>query len=104
HDALARLWQVILAVVLRVAGWAITLLGFIMVGAGVSSDSMLLIGFGGLIMLSSPVAAILGVGQGAAAIRARGDHMIIATIGLLLSAFQIAAIGALVTFSCFPND
>jgi len=104
QDARAHLWQAILAIVFGVAGWAITLLGFIMVGAGVSSDSMLLIGFGGLIMLASPVAAILGVGQGAAAIRARGDHMIIATIGLLLSAFQIAAIVGLVTFSVLLND
>ena len=58
---------------------------------------------GGLILLVSPLAAVV-------AIRSRGDHIILATIGLLLSAFQIGAIIGLVTFSVlteqlapFPN-
>jgi phage FluMu protein Com len=104
QDARAHFWQAILAIVFGVAGWGIALLGIIVASAGASSDSIVMIGFGGLIMLVSPVAAIVGAGQGAAAIRARGDHMIIATIGLLLSAFQIAAIIGLFTFSVLLND
>jgi hypothetical protein len=96
--------QAILAIVFGVAGWGIVILGFIMVGAGVSSESVVLIGLGGMIMLASPLAAIVGAGQGAAAIRARGDHMILATIGLLLSAFQIGAVVGLFTFSILLND
>ena len=59
---------------------------------------------GGLILLVSPLAAVVGAGQGAAAIRTRGDHMILATIGLLLSAFQIGAVIGLVTFSVLLNN
>ena len=65
---------------------------------------MVLIGIGGLILLVSPLAAVVGAGQGAAAIRTRGDHMILATIGLLLSAFQIGAVIGLVTFSVLLNN
>jgi len=104
REARAHLLQAILAIVLGVAGWGIVILGLILVGAGESSESVILIGLGGLIMLASPLAAIVGAGQGAAAIRARGDHMILATIGLLLSAFQIGAVVGLFTFSVLLND
>src|SRR5262249_22223483 len=86
QEARAHLWQAILAIVFGVAGWGVALLGIILAGVGVESESMVLVGLGGLTILASPVAAVLGAGQGAAAIRARGDHMIMATIGLLLSA------------------
>jgi len=104
QEARAHLWQAILAIVFGVAGWGVALLGIILAGVGVESESMVLVGLGGLTILASPAAAVLGAGQGAAAIRARGDHMIMATIGLLLSAFQIGAIIGLFTFSVLVNE
>jgi len=103
QDARAHFWQAILAIISGVAGWAITLFGLILIGVGVESDSMPLVGVGGLVILASPVTAIAGVGLGASAIRTRGNHMIMATIGLLLSAFQIGVIIGLTTFSLFLN-
>src|SRR6266851_3591312 len=103
QDGRAHFWQAILAIISGVAGWAITLFGLILIGVGVESDSMPLVGVGGLVILASPVTAIAGVGLGASAIRTRGNHMIMATIGLLLSAFQIGVIIGLTTFSLFLN-
>jgi hypothetical protein len=104
QEARAHLLQSILALVLGVAAWAVVVAGMIVIGVGASSESMVLIGVGGLILLVSPLAAVAGAGQGAAAIRTRGDHMILATIGLLLSAFQIAAVIGLITFSVLLNN
>lgn len=103
QDSRAHLWQAILAVVLGVAGWGITLVGIVLIGIGVESDSVPLVGIGGLVLLGSPLTAVAGVGLGACAIRTRGNHMIMATIGLLLSAFQIGVIIGLTTFSVFLN-
>jgi hypothetical protein len=104
QDARAHLLQAILALVLGIIGWVVVLLGIIVIGVGASSESVVLIGVGGFILLVSPLAAVFGAGQGAAAIRTRGDHMILATIGLLLSAFQIGAVIGLVTFSVLLNN
>jgi hypothetical protein len=104
QEARAHLLQAILALILGVAAWAVVAAGLIVIGVGASSESMVLIGLGGLILLVSPLAAVIGAGQGAAAIRTRGDHMILATIGLLLSAFQIAAVIGLITFSVLLNN
>jgi hypothetical protein len=87
-----------------VVAWGITLLGLILIGIGAESDSIPLIGIGGLVILASPVTAVFGVGLGASAIRARGNHMIMATMGLLLSAFQIGVIIGLMTFSVLLNE
>lgn len=103
QDTRAHFLQAILAIVLGVAGWGITLFAIVLIGIGVEEESMPLVGIGGLVLLGSPVAAVAGAGLGACAVRTRGNHMIMATIGLLLSAFQIGVIIGLTTFSIFLN-
>jgi len=66
-------------------------------GLGVTSG-MGLVMLGGLTILSSPLPAVVGVGQGAAAIRARGDHMILATIGLVLSGLNVGVFIGMLSF------
>jgi hypothetical protein len=56
-----------------------------------------LIFVGAILFLPSPVLSLLGIGQGAAAVRTRGDHLILATAGLLLSALHV---GLLVGIFC----
>ena len=62
-----------------------------------------LVAFAGLLLLASPLPAVLGIGQGAAAIRARGDHMILATAGLLLSGLHVGVLVGMFTFAVWQN-
>lgn len=87
------------AVVLGGSAWAITLIAtvlLVLASAGTGETNAALIGLSFLLVLPAPLAAVLGLGQAAAAIRTRGDHMILATMGLILSSTHVAFfIGAL---------
>ena len=54
---------------------------------------------GGFTMFLGPLPAAVGVGQGIAAIRARGDHMILATLGLILSGLNVGVFIGIFSFS-----
>jgi hypothetical protein len=104
HTSRAHFWQAMLAVIFGVLAWLLTLgaillmvLGFAMTNQ--SEEMVLLVGVGGLVLLASPFPAVLGVGVAAAAIRARGNHMIMSTIGLVLSGLHAGMIVGLFTFS-----
>ena len=100
----AHLRQAVLAVVFAVAAWAITLVAFLMMAAGMSGEiNPMLVGFGVIVLLMSPLPGIAGVGQGAAAVRARGDHMIMATIGLLLAALHTGLVVGMFTFAVWES-
>jgi hypothetical protein len=88
--------QAILALVFGLASWlivGIALLVFVIVDSALPADDMVSRGLMLIVLavvaLASPLLSIAGVGQAAAAIRTRGDHMILATAGLLLSALHI---------------
>jgi hypothetical protein len=73
--------------------WLITLAAFGLMSLSRSDgpvDGLAILGV--LLLLPTPPLGLLGVGQGAAAIRARGDHMIMATLGLILSGLHTGAI------------
>ena len=84
--------QAILALVFGLASWAVLLAAFglllLFMESSDNSAAAGLVILGGLVIMLSPFLSAVGIGQGAAAIRARGDHMILATCGLLLSALQ----------------
>lgn len=96
-----HLRQAILSLVFGIAGWGMfavcVLLLALMMDGEINTTQL---GMFGIVLLSCPFVGALGVGQGAAAIRTRGDHMVLATSGFLLSALQagtvlgIFAIGA----------
>jgi hypothetical protein len=50
-------------------------------------------------VLITVIVALLGLGQSAAALRTRGDSMILATLGLLLSGLHVGALVGLVLFA-----
>ena len=77
--------QAVLATVLGVLSWIGIVLAFLVISQGANQGSQGLIGLGVILFLATPGPAVFGVGQGAAALRDRGDHMILATIGLILS-------------------
>jgi hypothetical protein len=105
-EASAHFRQAILAVLFGAAAWLITLVGGGMLAAGATGKEMnpVLVGFGFLILMVTPFPALLGVGQGAAAIRARGNHMILATIGLLLSGLHTGVLIGLFSMAVWQNS
>jgi hypothetical protein len=102
----AHFRQALLAVIFGVLTWLITLGAVLMVTLGFNGKELdpVLIGFGFLLLLVTPFPAILGIGQGAAAIRARGDHMILATIGLLLSGIHTGVVIGLFSLALWQNS
>jgi hypothetical protein len=102
-EARAHLRQAALAVILGILAWVITLTAAVMVALGGAGDNLGLAVLGLLVFMASPLPGILGVGQGAAAIRARGDHMIMATLGLILSALHTGMIVGMFTFAAWDS-
>jgi hypothetical protein len=99
----AHLRQAILAILFGVLAWGITIFSIIIMIVGFANQRVEVAGIGVLVILGSPLPAVLGVGQGAAAIRSRGNHMIVATLGLILSGVHIGMIVGLFTFSMLEN-
>lgn len=99
----AHLRQAVLAIIFGVLAWGITIFSIIIMIVGFANQRVEVAGLGVLVMLGSPLPAVLGVGQGAAAIRARGNHMIVATLGLILSGVHIGMIVGIFTFSMLEN-
>jgi hypothetical protein len=95
-----HLRQALLALGLGLCSWVMILLAFVVALAareeGPLSPAVVL---AGLLIMASPLPSVLGLGQGIAAIRARGDHMILATLGLILSGINVGAVIGLLSFA-----
>jgi hypothetical protein len=102
-EAAAHLRQALLALVLGGVSWGVVLLGLVVAAAAFDSKNFVLVGLAGLALLGSPVASVLGLGQAVAAIRTRGDHMILATVALILCGLHVGSIIGLITFSLKQN-
>jgi hypothetical protein len=94
-QASAHLRQAILALALGGGCWALILLCILFAVASQNIGAVVLAGF---VMLASPLPSAIGLGQGIAAIRARGDHMILATLGLILCGLNVGVFIGLMTF------
>jgi hypothetical protein len=107
-DVRAHFRQAILSVVFGITAWVLLIVGFVIAAAAVSStlerEPNVLLGLlVFVVLLPSPLLAVLGIGQGAAAIRARGDHMILASAGLILSGLQAGVWVGMFCFSLWQN-
>jgi hypothetical protein len=104
EDARDHLRQGLLAVVLGVAAWVVAVAGAVVVVAGTAGEfklELLVLGF--FVLLASLLPSVLGIGQAAAAIRARGDHMILATAGLLLSGLHAGMVVGVLGLSLWQS-
>jgi hypothetical protein len=89
--------QAILSVCLGGGAWVVTVLAFVGGGLLVASGSgdgtvgagLLLLFF---LLVCAILIALFGVGQATAALRTRGNHMILATIGLILGGLNVGGL------------
>jgi hypothetical protein len=101
----AHFRQAVLGLVLGLAAWVLSTLAILGVGLLASGGEVAI----GLVLLMMLVLAFdvllacLGVGQAAAALRVRGNHMILATLGLVLGGLYVGAMLGLGTFSLWQN-
>jgi hypothetical protein len=94
--------QALLSLVLGLVAWVVAGLSFLAVVLLAAAQGevnavlgfLLLAGF-----LCAAVVALFGVGQGSAALRTRGDRMILATFGLILSGLFVGVLVGLFSFS-----
>jgi hypothetical protein len=98
-EASGHLRQALLALGLGLTSWVLFLVFSVLGAAAVSEKNVPLILLAVLPLFLSPLPALAGVGLGCAAIRSRGDHMILATIGLVLSGLNVGALIGLFSFS-----
>jgi hypothetical protein len=106
EEARVQLWQALGALAFGIGGWLAVALAFVLVLAGMESGgapNFALAALGGCLIVGSPLISVLGVGLGAAALRARGSHMILATVGLILSGLHVGAVIGIFTFSFWKN-
>lgn len=99
EQARAHLRQAVLGVLLGIAAWGVFLLGQLMgVAAIAANKNVLLLLVALVLMVGSAPLGVLGIGQAAAALRARGHHMIVATGGLLISGLFVGSFIGLFVF------
>jgi hypothetical protein len=93
EDPRAHRRQAVLSVVFGLAAWlcaAVAALPLLSVQSGAVPENALVLA--GMFALLCFVPGLFGVGQGAAAIRARGERMILATCGLILSGSSVGTL------------
>jgi hypothetical protein len=85
EQAQAHLRQALLSLVLGGVAWILGAIGLVIGIVGQTSESIQVgaILFMMLILLVAALPGSLGLGQAASAVRSRGNHMIMATIGLI---------------------
>jgi hypothetical protein len=88
-------WQALLSVLLGFAGWilAVLVVPFAAARGAAVQEAMV-----GLVLIAALSASpcLFGLGQAAAAIYVRGDRMVVATCGLVLTGAQIGTVSGIV--------
>jgi hypothetical protein len=84
--------QALLGLLMGIAAWGLFLLGqVLLVGALLADRNLLLVLLALVLVVSSVMLAVTATGQAAAAVRTRGQHMIMAVSGLSVSALFLGA-------------
>jgi hypothetical protein len=106
-EARAHYQQALWSFICGLGSWALGLVGFVLmiVGFRLGPDSPGVIAIvpGVLLLMVGPLFALPGVGLGLSAIRRRGDHLILATAGLILSCLQVGTIIGYFSLSAWRN-
>lgn len=93
EQARASLRRALVSLGLGIGAWVLCLLGALVGGlvaaAGGPNAMLIAVLLVFAVLLGASVVALLGIGQAAAVLRARGSHMILATIGLILGGLYV---------------
>ncbi len=85
EQARAHFRQALLGLLMSIAAWCLFILGqLLIVGALFANRNVLLVLLALILIVSAVVLAVMGTGQAAAALRTRGQHMIVAASGFLI--------------------
>lgn len=104
EEVRAGVLQSVVAVILGIAGWVLVVGAFVIIGLAVAANGNLALAMLGVIlMVGSGAPALIALGQGAAALHTRGNHMILATAGIVLGGLLIGALIGLFSFSIWVN-
>ena len=104
-----HLRQAIMALGFGIGAWVLSLAGFIVGGVGMAASGGQLAAAAVWILLmmamlmGATAVALIGLGQAAAVLRARGSHMILATIGLVIGGLYIGLFIGLFAVSIYLN-
>jgi hypothetical protein len=94
--------QAVLSVVFGVGAWVLTLLALLAVGLAAAAGSgalLFLAVVAALALFGDTLVAMAGLGQAATALRTRGNHMILATIGLIVSGLYVGVVVGLLALN-----
>jgi hypothetical protein len=103
EDVQAHRRGAMLGVVFGVIAWALMLVAFILMLTARASSGETVVRIAGLLALASFLPAVFGAGQAAAAIRVRGNRLILATCGLALSAGHLGIVLGMLVLSYVPR-
>src|SRR5260370_26620982 len=94
EQAKAAFRQALMALLFGIGTWVLALLAFLVfiVLVASSEPSLIVIGLFVYSLIAAACPAVFSIGQGVTVLRARGNHMIMATIGLMLSGRYIVTI------------
>jgi hypothetical protein len=98
--------QALLGLCLGIATWVLGLLifvGTVLIVAASGEMNVPLIALMMFLLVGNAGVALFGVGSAAAALRTRGNHMILATIGLILSGLYVGALVGMMTMSIWQS-
>jgi len=87
--------QAVLSVVLGLGAWALSFLAFLIaipVEQSGSPAGKILVVLAFLVFFGDFLPALAGLGQAATALRTRGNHMILATVGLIVSGLYVGVV------------
>jgi len=94
--------QALLGLCLGLGAWILSLLIFLAVVLLTAASGEMNVGLIFAMMMlfmANAVIALFGVGNAAAALRTRGNHMILATLGLILSGLYVGVLIGMMTFN-----
>ncbi len=108
EEARTQMLQSVFSAGLGVASWVLVLGFMVLAGLAVASSGGNSINIGLMllalvVLFASTVPALVGLGLGAAALRTRGNHLLLATAGVVLSGINLGALIGLFTFSIWLN-
>jgi hypothetical protein len=107
EEARDHFHQALWSMIFGVAAWALLLVGLLLFAfafsAGPENPAIAAVLPALFFVAIAPALVVPGLGLGAAAIRTRGDHMVLATIGLVLSALMAGVIIGLNCLTVWRN-